>query len=236
MSAIELSAKTSFRGRANESSRFGPTVPCVPAAASVWQPPHFATNSCFPLSVSPPRTTPPAPQPASRSTAPTSVSARSTLCGRLVGRGTQLRNGLLARGIDREHAVETRDLEDLRDVAVAADERELPVVRPEPFHAADEDAERRRVNKRRGAKDNDALLAALADHLEQLLLELRRRIQVDFAGEGDHIGVVSQLLRLDVEVHSSPEVVVTIGRPIPVAPESNRRPASKRAGAPRSAP
>ena len=34
--------------RWNASSRFGPVVPLVPARLSMWQEPHFATNSCLP--------------------------------------------------------------------------------------------------------------------------------------------------------------------------------------------
>src|SRR2546421_8975194 len=49
----------------NASSRFGPTVPFVPAWERAWQDPHFCTNSCLPLtrfgesclSVQPVRTT-----------------------------------------------------------------------------------------------------------------------------------------------------------------------------------
>src|SRR5205814_363231 len=47
-------------------------------------------------------------------------------------------------------------------------------------------------------------LAALSDHVEELLLELRRRVEVDLARQRDHVRVVAQLLRLDVEIHISP--------------------------------
>src|SRR5207248_5900917 len=47
------------------------------------------------------------------------------------------------------------------------------------------------------AEVDDDLLPALADHLEQLLLELGRRVEVDLAGQRDHVGVSAQLLRLD---------------------------------------
>src|SRR5881275_847681 len=104
--------------------------------------------------------------------APHSAAETSrTLCRRLVGR-LELGDGLVAGGVDREDAVEAGDLEDLGDVAVAADERQLPVVRAEALDASDEDAERRGVDERRVAEVDDDLLAALADHLEQLLLEL----------------------------------------------------------------
>ena len=32
-------------------SRFGPTLPFVPARRSVWQEPHFLTKSCLPATV-----------------------------------------------------------------------------------------------------------------------------------------------------------------------------------------
>src|SRR5438128_6192844 len=59
-----------MRSCAKASSRFGPIVPCVPAAASVWHEPHAAfpalpfTNSSLPWSTSPPFEIPPVPQAA----------------------------------------------------------------------------------------------------------------------------------------------------------------------------
>ena len=44
-------------------------------------------------------------------------------------------------------------------------------------------------------------ITALGDHLEQLLLELRCGVEVDLAGERDDVGVLAELLCLDVEVH-----------------------------------
>src|SRR5438093_10113192 len=52
---------------------------------------------------------------------------------RRLARGAQLRNGLLARRVDGEDAVEAGDLEDLGDVPVAAHERQLSVVCPQAF-------------------------------------------------------------------------------------------------------
>src|SRR6266540_3771631 len=153
---------------------------------------------------------PPVPQAASataRAAPPRAASSGRKLRRRLVGR-LELGDGLVAGGIDGEDAVEAGDLEDLGDVAVAADERQLTVVRAQPLDTADEHTESRRVDERRVAEVDDDLLAALADHLEQLLLELRRRVEIDLAGERDHIRVVSQLLCLDVEVHSHPEVAL----------------------------
>jgi hypothetical protein len=92
----------------------------------------------------------------------------------------------------------------LRDVAVAADERQLPVIRPKALDAPDEHAERRRVDEGRVREVDDDVLPALRDHVEQLLLELGRRVEVDLARQRDDVRVVAQLLRLDVEVHPLP--------------------------------
>src|SRR6266496_1555450 len=47
-----------------------------------------------------------------------------------------------------------------------------------------------------------------APEFEQLLLELRRRVEIDLARKRDHVCVVAQLLGLDVEVHASPRLAV----------------------------
>jgi hypothetical protein len=103
--------------------------------------------------------------------------------------------------MDREDAVEPGDLEDLRDVSVAADEREPAVLDSQALDAADEDAERGRVDERRLREVDDDVLRAVRDHLEQLLLELGRGVEVDLAAERDHVGRVVDLLCLYVEVH-----------------------------------
>ena len=134
--------------------------------------------------------------------------------------GAELLDRLVARRVDGEHPVETGDLEDLRDVAVAAHERQLAVARPQPLDPADEYAERRRVDEGRVGEVDDHLLRALADHVEQLLLELGRRVEVDLARQRDDVCVALDLLRLDVEVH-----VVSLGSRrsvISVRAESNR--------------
>src|SRR4051794_3021616 len=187
MARIVDSAKPWARGTAKEASRFGPTFPSVPASASTWHEPQDCLSlpgplmkSCLPALLSAAAgESPPVPQPAAasavRQTRP--AAAKRMRSGGRPARGPELRDGLLARGVDREHAVESRDLEDLRDVAVAADERELAVVRAEPLDAADEHAERRRVDERRPREVDDHLARPLPDHLEQLLLELGRGVE-----------------------------------------------------------
>src|SRR5918992_226575 len=73
----------------------------------------------------------------------------------------------VARLVDVEDLVQSRDLEDLRDVAVAADEGEPATVRPQALDAANEDPERGRVDERRLREIDDDLLGPLPDHLEQ---------------------------------------------------------------------
>src|SRR5438045_2093441 len=120
-----------------------------------------------------------------RPRAPLESDEPGALGGRAASCRSQLRDRLVPGREDREDAVEPRDLEDLRDVPVAADERQLAVVRAEALDAADEDAEGRGVDEGRTAEVDDDLLPALADHLEQLLLELGRRVEVDLAGQRD---------------------------------------------------
>src|SRR3954469_3631646 len=148
MFAIALSLKPSERASANESSRFGPIPPVEPTAAKAWQPAHFCWKSALPFCTSAlAETLPAVPHAARASTIAAPPSAAQTsrpLCRRLVGR-LELGDGLVAGGVDREDAVEAGDLEDLGDVAVTADERELTLVRAQALDAADEHAEGRRI-------------------------------------------------------------------------------------------
>src|SRR5438093_2970979 len=124
-------------------------------------------NSCLPATGSPDVTRPTAPQPtASAAMRPASPATARLRRGRelLVDRG----HCLLTAAVDREHAVEAGDLEDLGDVPVAADERQLAVVRPQALDASHEHAERRRVDERGVAEVDDDVRGALGDHLEAL--------------------------------------------------------------------
>src|SRR5262245_22786276 len=90
------------------------------------------------------------------------------------------------------------------------------MVRAEPLDAPDEHAERRRVDKGRVGEVDHDLLAALSDHVEQLLLELGRAVEVDLAAGRDYERVGTELLGLDVEVHARiipPEVALRPGGP-----------------------
>src|SRR6266508_166878 len=123
MSAIDDSAKPCCRGYLNASSRSGPMVPLVPAAASVWQEPHFPTNSCSPRLGSPPVARPTVPQPAATSAARitkrapaarkttrilTLVFGRGRRSGQLLQRLPDLWCGRVVRG-ELEEALERRD-------------------------------------------------------------------------------------------------------------------------------
>src|SRR5437867_4599904 len=131
MLRIVLSLMPSPLAAAKASSRFGPTIPRALASASVWHEAQLGLGgtprmkSCLPTVAFPPCARPPVPQPAETATARTAktapASANRTL-GRLAG-GACLRERLVAGRVDREDAVEPRDLEDLGDVPVAADER-----------------------------------------------------------------------------------------------------------------
>src|SRR6185503_2046575 len=152
-SRIVVSSKCwSTRTEWKASSRFGPITPFVPASARVWHEPQFSMNICFPAVALPGSSTRPSePQPASASSPTDATSAMAERLRNLGGGlpGADRGGRLVARRIDREHPVEPGDLEDLRDVPIRADERELPLVGAEALHAADEHAERRRVDERR---------------------------------------------------------------------------------------
>src|SRR5215212_1944437 len=213
-SKIVLSWKlppSSLREARNASSRLGPTFAVVPASARAWQPPQFWEKRVLPAfeSAALESTARPA-QPAARSAAPASTRGRSARSVNRLG----LRLSLLAdafhrfgaRLVDGEDLVQAGDLEDLRDVPVAADERKPAPVRAEALDSAHQHAECGRVDEGGVGEVHDDFLRALADHLEQLLLELGRRVQVDLAGQGDDVRVVRELFGLDVEVHVSPWV------------------------------
>src|SRR5262245_60756892 len=88
-----------------------------------------------------------APQPERSAAVPSSAARSGAIAAlRRVPRIDRL-NGLGAGCVDREDLVESRDLEDLRDVPVAADERDLAAVRAEPLDAPDQHAEGRRVDE-----------------------------------------------------------------------------------------
>src|SRR3954471_3637121 len=78
--------KPSWTARWRAASRFGPTVPLVPARASSWHEPHFLTNSCLPatrlslLSL--------VVQPASATRAAAPALSRATRGAELMRRGT----------------------------------------------------------------------------------------------------------------------------------------------------
>src|SRR3954453_3446103 len=72
---------------------------------------------------------------------------------------------LVARLVDREDAVEPRDLEDLGDVLVGADERQRPAGGAQSLDPADQHAERGGVDEGRLREVDDELLLAVLDHL-----------------------------------------------------------------------
>src|SRR5688500_50151 len=175
----------SERAARNASSRFGPTVPRVAASASVWQPPHCWTKRSRPWIRSAPEESAARPaQPASGRRAPTRPTHRRRRPSNAVCLGlgslADARDRFIARLVDVEDLVQPRDLEDLRNVSVAADEGEPASIRAEPLDAPDEDAERRRIDEGRLREVDDDFLCALPDHLEQLLLELGSGVEIDF--------------------------------------------------------
>src|SRR6266545_4743704 len=136
-----LSLNPCAREGPKAASRSGPTFPVVPASASVWHEPHLLTKSSFPPPTLEFRSTPPVPHPAVTRTAPRIAAAAAAEAG--LGRGffrVKPLEGLGAGRVDREHAVEAGDLEDLRNVAIAADDREPAALLAQPLDPADQHA------------------------------------------------------------------------------------------------
>ena len=65
-----------------------------------------------------------------------------------------------------------------------ADERQIPVVAPDPLEPADEDAEPGRVEELHTFEVDQDRALTLVDQLDELLAELRCRVDVDFALHG----------------------------------------------------
>src|SRR5947209_5461328 len=106
--------------------------------------------------------------------------------------------------MNREDTIEARDLEDLADVLVGADDRQRAAGRAQALHAADQDPERGRVDESGLREVDDDLLLPLLDDLDHPLLELGRRVEVDLATELDHMRLRVDLFVLDAEVHVTP--------------------------------
>src|SRR3954470_13284008 len=107
------------------------------------------------------------------------------LGGAAGGRRAGVLQRLVARLVDREDAVEAGYLEDLRDVLVGADQSERAARRAQPLDAADEHAERRRVDEGGLRQIDDELLLAVLDHLDEALLERRSRVEIALPAELD---------------------------------------------------
>src|SRR4051794_5150861 len=88
--------------------------------------------------------------------------------------GSEARERLFARLVDREDAIQSGDLEDLRDVLIRADECERAAGGTQALDAADEHTERGRVDEGRLRQVDDKMLLAVLDHLDETLLELGR--------------------------------------------------------------
>src|SRR4051812_876526 len=108
--------------------------------------------------------------------------------------------------MNREDAVEARDLEDLADVLVRADDRQRAARGAQALDATDQHTEGGRVDEGGLRQVDDDLLLALLDDLDHPLLELGRGVEIDLAAELDYVRVAVDLLILDAEVHVAPLV------------------------------
>src|SRR5919204_4871442 len=117
-----------------------------------------------------PRAQRPLPRPDS------SCRATGALRGSLLER-------LVPRAVDRKNAVEARNLEDLDQVRIGADDGKPPVLHAEALHPANQHAEPGRVDEGRSRQVDHYERGAFFNHAQELLLELWTRVQVDLPGQ-----------------------------------------------------
>ncbi len=89
-----------------------------------------------------------------------------------------------------KHATEADDLENALDPVVATDDEQVAVVLAQPLGAADQHAERRRIEEGHRGEGDDDMTGALVDASYELLVELGGSAEVDLARECHHRNLV----------------------------------------------
>src|SRR5512132_1590775 len=88
--------------------------------------------------------------------------------------------------MDREDAVESGDRQDLVDRSLGTDEGQPAIMLARALERGHEDAEPAGVHEPHVGEVDDEPALTLVDHLGDLVLELRRGVQVDLALYGEH--------------------------------------------------
>ena len=102
--------------------------------------------------------------------------------------------------MDREDLGEARDLEDLQDAALGADEQEVAVVAAQALEAAHEHTQTGGVEEVDALEIDDDAVLALADELDQPFAEPRCGVHVDLAAHGQD-GVAVAFRDVETEIH-----------------------------------
>ena len=118
--------------------------------------------------------------------------------------GADRRGRLVPRPVDREHAVEAGDLEDLRDVPVAAGERELALVDRRRFTPPTSTPRVVESMNVVFVKSTITFLPPFEITSSSCCLNSGAVSRWTSPASEMTYGVVAQLLRVDVEVHRSP--------------------------------
>ena len=105
-----------------------------------------------------------------------------------------------ASGRRAEDLHESRDVEDLLDLRIGADQVDAAAVLAHALEAADQHAESGRVDVADLLEVDDEVVVALIDQLADRVLDLRRGVDVDLARQLDDVRFVARLVHLDFDI------------------------------------
>ena len=94
---------------------------------------------------------------------------------------------------DAENLYQSRDIEDLFDLRIRADEVNRAAVLAHALEAADQHAEPGRVDIPHLFQVDDQIVDAAVDQFADRILDLGRRVDVDLAGELDDVTIAAAL-------------------------------------------
>src|SRR3954467_12104707 len=111
------------------------------------------------------------------------------------------REGLVDRGVDREDLGQARDPEDLENALLRAHEPQRAVMCAHPLEPADQHAKAGRVEEVNAFHVDHKVVVAAGDEIDQLLAQLRRRVDVDLPPDR-HYRAVAFRPRRQGQVHA----------------------------------
>src|SRR5712691_7630919 len=112
-------------------------------------------------------------------------------------------HGGVERVVDGEHLRQTRDLEDLQDAALGADQHQVAVMAAEPLQPAHQHAKAGGVEEVDGLEVDDDAVLSLADQLDEALAEAGSRVDVHLTAHRENCPTVA-FTYLETEIHGLP--------------------------------